>query len=53
MRVLRDETAETTIEYVVAAVGVTLITLAATRVLAGVMVRYLHRIYAVVTLPVL
>lgn len=52
-RLLRDETAATTVEYVAVAVGVVLVTIVATRLLAGVMVGYLRRIYLVVTLPVL
>jgi hypothetical protein len=50
---LRDETATTTVEYVVTAVGVVLIALGATRMIVGLLVSYLHRVYAVVTLPVL
>jgi hypothetical protein len=48
----RDETAVTTTEYVIVAVGVVLLTIAATRLLAGAMIGYLRRIYLVVTLPV-
>ena len=52
-RLLRDETAATATEYVVAAAAVALGALAAAVAIAGVMVNYLHRIYLVVTLPVL
>jgi Flp pilus assembly pilin Flp len=52
IRFIRDETAVTTIEYVAIAVGVVLVTVAATRLLAGAVITYLHRIYLVVTLPV-
>jgi hypothetical protein len=52
IRLLREETAATTLEYVVAAVALALTAIAASRVLAGVLVNYLHRIYLVVTLPV-
>jgi Flp pilus assembly pilin Flp len=51
-RLYRDETAVTTTEYVIVAVGVVLLTIAATRLLAGAMIGYLRRIYLVVTLPV-
>jgi Flp pilus assembly pilin Flp len=47
-----DETGVTTLEYVVAAVALALAAVAASRVIAGVLVNYLHRIYLVVTLPV-
>ena len=50
---LHDETGVTTIEYVVAGIALALVALAASRVIAGVLKDYLHRIYLVVTLPVL
>jgi len=52
-RLLRDEAGVTTLEYVVAGVALALAALAASRVLAGILIPYLHRIYVVVTLPVL
>jgi len=51
-KLLHDETGVTTLEYVVAAVALALAAVAASRVLARVLVSYLHRIYLVVTLPV-
>jgi len=51
-KLLHDETGVTTLEYVVAAVALALAAVAASRVLARVLVGYLHRIYLVVTLPV-
>ncbi len=47
-----DETAVTTLEYVVAAVALALAAVAASRIIAGVLKNYLHRIYLVVTLPI-
>ena len=52
VRLLRDETGATTLEYVVAAVGIALAGLAASRAIAGVLASYLHRVNLVVTLPV-
>jgi Flp pilus assembly pilin Flp len=52
IRLLRDETAVTTLEYVVAAVALALAGVAASRVIASVLKNYLHRIYLVVTLPI-
>jgi Flp pilus assembly pilin Flp len=52
IRLVRDETAVTTTEYVVAAVALALAAIAASRVLAGLLVDYLHRIYLVTTLPI-
>jgi Flp pilus assembly pilin Flp len=52
MRLVRDETAVTTLEYVVAAVALALAAVAASRIIAGVLKNYLHRIYLVVTLPI-
>lgn len=52
IRLLRDETAVTTLEYVVAGVALALAAVAASRVVAGVLKNYLHRIYLVVTLPI-
>ncbi|MCX6844663.1 MAG: hypothetical protein NTX53_20560 [candidate division WOR-3 bacterium] len=49
---LRDETAVTYTEYVVAALAIALGAIAASRAIAGVLVNYLHRIYLVVTLPI-
>ncbi len=51
-RLLHDETAVTTLEYVVAAVALALAGVAASRVIASVLKNYLHRIYLVVTLPI-
>jgi Flp pilus assembly pilin Flp len=51
-RLLRDESAVTTLEYVVAGVAIALGAVAASRVIASVLKSYLHRIYLVVTLPV-
>jgi Flp pilus assembly pilin Flp len=52
MRLVRDEAAVTTLEYVVAAVALALAAVAASRIIAGVLKNYLHRIYLVVTLPI-
>jgi hypothetical protein len=52
IRLLRDETAVTTLEYVVAGVALALAGVAASRILASVLKNYLHRIYLVVTLPI-
>jgi len=49
---LHDETGVTTLEYVVAAVALALAAIAASRLIARVLVSYLHHIYLVVTLPV-
>lgn len=51
-RLLRDETAVTTLEYAVAAVALALAAVAASRVIASLLKSYLHRIYLVVTLPI-
>ena len=51
-RLLRDETGVTTLEYVVAGIALALAAVAASRVIASVLVSYLHRIYLVVTLPI-
>jgi Flp pilus assembly pilin Flp len=51
-RLLRDETAVTTLEYVVAVVAIALAAVAASRAIASVLIDYLHRIYLVVTLPI-
>jgi hypothetical protein len=52
IRLLYDETAVTTLEYVVAGVALALAAVAASRVNASVLKNYLHRIYLVVTLPI-
>ena len=49
---LRDETAVTTLEYVVAAVALLLAAIAASRILTNILLHYLHQIYLVVSLPV-
>jgi Flp pilus assembly pilin Flp len=49
---LRDETATTALEYVVATLAVALGAVAGSAALAGVLISYLHRIYLVVTLPI-
>jgi Flp pilus assembly pilin Flp len=49
---LADETGATTLEYVVAAVALALAAVAASRLIARVLVGYLHHMYLVVTLPV-
>jgi Flp pilus assembly pilin Flp len=51
-KLLQDETGVTTLEYVVAGVALALAAVAASRVIAGVLKDYLHRIYLVVTLPI-
>ncbi len=51
-RLLHDETGVTTLEYVVAGVALALAAVAASRVIARVLISYLHRIYLVVTLPI-
>ena len=52
VRLLRDETAATTTEYMIAGAALALAAIAASRVLTGILTPYLHRIYLVVTLPV-
>jgi len=52
VRLFRDETGVTTLEYVVAGVALALAAVAASRAIASVLVHYLHRIYLVVTLPI-
>jgi len=52
VRLLCDETAVTTLEYVVAGIAMALAGVAASRVIASVLKSYLHRIYLVVTLPI-
>jgi Flp pilus assembly pilin Flp len=52
LRLLRDETAVTSTEYVVAALAIALGAVVASRVIAGALIDYLHRIYVVVTLPI-
>jgi len=52
IRLLRDETGVTTLEYVVAGVALALGAVAASRAIGSVLVDYLHRIYLVVTLPI-
>ncbi len=51
-RILSDETGATTLEYVVAAVALALAAVGASRLIARVLVGYLHHMYLVVTLPV-
>jgi Flp pilus assembly pilin Flp len=51
-KLLQDESGVTTLEYVVAAVALALAAVAASRLIARILVSYLHRIYLVVTLPV-
>jgi len=51
-RLLREETAVTTLEYVVAALAVALGAVAGSRAIAGGLAGYLRRIYMVVTLPI-
>jgi len=51
-RLLRDEAGVTMLEYVVAGVAIALAAVAASRVIASVLVDYLHRIYLVTTLPI-
>jgi len=51
-RMLSDETGATTLEYVVAAVALALAAVGASRLIARVLVSYLHHMYLVVTLPV-
>jgi hypothetical protein len=51
-KLLRDETGATTLEYVVAAVALALAAVGASRLIARVLVSYLHHMYLVVTLPV-
>jgi Flp pilus assembly pilin Flp len=52
VRLLDDETAATTLEYVVAALAVALGAVAGSRAVAGSLANYLRRIYTVVTLPI-
>ncbi len=51
-RMLSDETGATTLEYVVAAVALALAAVGASRLIARVLVSYLHHMYLVVSLPV-
>jgi Flp pilus assembly pilin Flp len=51
-KLLHDETGVTTLEYVVAGVALALAAVAASRMIAGVLKDYLHRIYLIVTLPI-
>jgi Flp pilus assembly pilin Flp len=51
-RLLSDETGVTSLEYVVAALAVAFGAVAASKLVAGALVGYLHRIYTVVTLPI-
>jgi len=51
-RLLKDETAATTSEYVIAGAALALAAIAAARVLTSVLTPYLHRIFLVVTLPI-
>jgi len=53
IRLLRDETGATTLEYVVAAVALALAAIAASRVVAGLLAGYLHHVYMVAAIPVL
>jgi len=52
IRLFRDETAVTYTEYMVAALAIALAAVAASRVIAGVLANYLHRIYLITTLPI-
>jgi Flp pilus assembly pilin Flp len=52
VRLLKDETAATTTEYVIAGAALALAAIAAARVLTSVLTPYLHRIFLVVTLPI-
>lgn len=52
VRLLKDETAATATEYVIAGAALALAAIAASRVLTGVLTPYLHRIFLVVTLPI-
>jgi Flp pilus assembly pilin Flp len=51
-RLFGDETAATTLEYVLAALAVALGAVAGSRAVAGSLANYLRRIYTVVTLPI-
>jgi len=51
-KLLSDETGATTLEYVVAAVALALAAVGVSRLIARVLVSYLHHMYLVVTLPV-
>jgi Flp pilus assembly pilin Flp len=51
-RLLRDETAVTSLEYVVVALAVAFGAVAGSRAISGALVGYLHRIFVVVTLPI-
>jgi Flp pilus assembly pilin Flp len=52
-RLLADESAATATEYAIGALAVAVAAVLASRALCGALVDYLHRIYLVVTLPVL
>jgi len=49
---MRDETAVTSLEYALAALAIALGAVVGSRMIAGVLCNYLHRIYVVVTLPI-
>jgi len=51
-KLLSDESGATTLEYVVAAVALALAAVGVSRLIARVLVGYLHHMYLVVTLPV-
>ena len=51
-KLLDDETGVTTLEYVVAGVALALAAVGISRMIAGILRDYLHRIYMVVTLPI-
>jgi Flp pilus assembly pilin Flp len=51
-RLLRDETAVTSTEYIVAALALVIGTVAASKTIGNALILYLHRIYLVVTLPI-
>jgi len=51
-RLLRSEAGATTFEYVVVAVVLVFAAILAYRMLTGILIPYLHRVYLVVTLPI-
>jgi len=50
LRLLRDETGVTTLEYVVAGASLAIAGVGACRLIGGVLVNIVHRVYLVVTL---
>jgi hypothetical protein len=52
LRLLREEAAVTSLEYIMVTLAVALAAIAASRTLAEILISYLQRVYLVVTLPI-